>query len=248
MAGRNILANPQIFLEAFNDNGNDIAVHTWSHPQMTTLSNEMVLAELGWTMQIIHDSTGGRLPRYWRPSYGDSDNRVRAIAREIFGLTTVIWNDDTDDWKIAEGDQTVSGAKAILTRAYRGPKSPGLNILEHELSADCVKVFTDTYPLIAQNGWEAKSIPDAMGAAWYLNAADNKSPVTDRAVSGGPNGTATAGPGAATETSASAEASATSTPSSQTGNSGNSSSNGALSLRAGAWSVAGALVIAAFAL
>jgi peptidoglycan/xylan/chitin deacetylase (PgdA/CDA1 family) len=34
-------------------------------------------------MQIIHESTGGRIPRYWRPPYGDSDNRVRAIAKEV---------------------------------------------------------------------------------------------------------------------------------------------------------------------
>jgi chitin deacetylase len=32
-------------------------------------------------MQIIHDSTGGRLPKYWRPTFGESDNRVRAIAK-----------------------------------------------------------------------------------------------------------------------------------------------------------------------
>lgn len=59
---------------------------------MTTLNNTQVVAELGWTMQIIHDSTGGRVPRYWRPPYGDSDNRVRAIAKEVFGLTQIMWN------------------------------------------------------------------------------------------------------------------------------------------------------------
>lgn len=37
--------------------GNDIAVHTYTHPYMTTLSNADVVAQLGWTMQIIHDST-----------------------------------------------------------------------------------------------------------------------------------------------------------------------------------------------
>jgi len=61
---------------------------------MTTKTNEEVLAELGWTMQIIHNSTGGRVPKYWRPPYGDSDTRVRAIAKEVFGLTTVIWNQE----------------------------------------------------------------------------------------------------------------------------------------------------------
>ncbi|KAJ1299802.1 hypothetical protein OPQ81_000701 [Rhizoctonia solani] len=199
--GSNIIAYPDIFLEAFQTNGNDIAVHTWSHPQMTTLTNEMVCAELGWTVQAIHDSTGGRLPRYWRPSYGDSDARVRAIAKEVFGMDTVIWNDDTNDWKIPEGTQTLAGAKKVLTDAFAGPKSPGLNILEHELTNTTVKVFTDTYPQIAANGWVGKSIPDAMGASWYLNAADNTSPVTDRAVAGGPAGNVPSAPSSATQSS-----------------------------------------------
>ena len=59
---------------------------------MTTLDNMQLLGEFGWTMEIIHNSTGGRLPAYWRPPYGDADNRVRAIAQQIFGLTTIVWN------------------------------------------------------------------------------------------------------------------------------------------------------------
>jgi len=34
-------------------------------------------------MQLIANSTGGRLPKFWRPPYGDSDARVSAIAREV---------------------------------------------------------------------------------------------------------------------------------------------------------------------
>ena len=61
-------------------------------------------------MLLIHNSTGGRVPRYWRPPYGDSDMRVRSIAKEaslkicaclriltnlqVFGLETVIWNQE----------------------------------------------------------------------------------------------------------------------------------------------------------
>ncbi|KAJ1308486.1 hypothetical protein OPQ81_004190 [Rhizoctonia solani] len=177
--GQNVLQNYQLAQKAF-ENGDDLAVHTWTHPYMTTLSNEVVAAELGWTMQIIHDISGGRLPRFWRPPYGDSDNRVRAIAREVFGITTVIWNDDTNDWAITENPptQSVSGATNVLKKAYTGPKSPGLCILEHELSTQSVSVFIDNFPLIAQNGWTPKSIADALGAPYYLNAADNTSPVT----------------------------------------------------------------------
>jgi len=59
---------------------------------MTGLSNADVVAQLGWTLQVIYDSTGGRICRFWRPPYGDVDLRVDAIAREVFGLKAVVWN------------------------------------------------------------------------------------------------------------------------------------------------------------
>lgn len=43
-------------------------------------------------MQIISDLNGGRIPKFWRPPFGDVDNRVRAIAKGVFGLETVVWN------------------------------------------------------------------------------------------------------------------------------------------------------------
>jgi len=217
--GQNILQNPTIFMDAYNVSGDDIAVHTWTHPYMTTLSNEQVVAEIGWTMQIIHDSTGGRLPRFWRPPYGDSDNRVRAICREIFGITTVIWNQDTNDWAISENPptQTVAGATKVLTQSYSGNKTNGLIILEHELSTQSVGVFMNNYGLIAQYGWTPKTIADIAGQPWYLNSADDTSPVTPAdvaqpvpsgaAAAGGTSSSNSAGSGTATGTAAAAGAS-----------------------------------------
>ena len=92
--GTNILANWNEFNTAFQVNQDDIAVHTWTHPYMTTLSNADVVAQLGWTLQLIYNSTGGRLCRFWRPPYGDTDVRVTAIAEEVFGLTTIVWNNE----------------------------------------------------------------------------------------------------------------------------------------------------------
>ncbi|KAF8339147.1 uncharacterized protein EI90DRAFT_3279504 [Cantharellus anzutake] len=164
--GGNIYLNWKIFLQAFQDNQDDIAVHTYTHPHMSTLSNERVLAELGYTMQIIHDSTGGRVPRFWRPPYGDCDNRVRAIAREIFGLTTVVWNHDTSDWQLTDGTISYTQVQNSLKSFYSSPKSPGLVILEHELSALSVQAFIWSWPLIGKNGWTPVTIADAAGTDW----------------------------------------------------------------------------------
>jgi peptidoglycan/xylan/chitin deacetylase (PgdA/CDA1 family) len=50
--------------------GHQIAVHTWSHPPLTTLTNDEIIAELGWTKKIIKDVTGVT-PNMMRPPFGD---------------------------------------------------------------------------------------------------------------------------------------------------------------------------------
>lgn len=48
-----------------------IAVHTWSHAApLTSLTNEQIVAELGWSKKIIKD-TLGVTPNMMRPPYGD---------------------------------------------------------------------------------------------------------------------------------------------------------------------------------
>ncbi|PVG03568.1 glycoside hydrolase/deacetylase [Serendipita vermifera] len=191
MIGRNIRDNPTMFLRAFDELGDDIGVHTWTHRHMSLLSNEQLVADLGWTVKIIHDSTGGRVPRYWRPPYGDADNRVRAIAKHIFGLTTVIWNQDSQDWTMTSNRTTLPAIQAAFTGWYNGPRSPGLVILEHEITPDDVTAFINMYPLIATAAggapWQALSVaqlfddehtPGGNGDGWYLNADDNEGEVT----------------------------------------------------------------------
>jgi peptidoglycan/xylan/chitin deacetylase (PgdA/CDA1 family) len=77
--GSNVRDYPELALQAWK-RGDHLAVHTWSHAHLTTLSDFEILGELGWTIQIIHDLTG-LVPLYYRPPYGDVDNRVRALAK-----------------------------------------------------------------------------------------------------------------------------------------------------------------------
>ncbi|KAI0651555.1 hypothetical protein C8Q79DRAFT_1004839 [Trametes meyenii] len=126
-----------------------IAVHTWSHPPMTTLTNEQVIAELGWTKKIIKDVLGVT-PTYWRPPYGDVDNRVRAIATAM-GLQTSIWTRisptatfDTGDFDIAGGltssTQVLNNWENIIGNATQ--IDHGFIVLEHDLFQQTVDIAT----------------------------------------------------------------------------------------------------------
>ncbi|KAJ6599066.1 hypothetical protein DFH09DRAFT_1129999 [Mycena vulgaris] len=212
MIGVNLLAYPTQFQSAF-DMGGDIAVHTWTHPYMTTLSNEDVVAQLGWTMELIHNSTGGRAPKFWRPPYGDSDNRVRAIAKEVFGLTTVIWNQDTEDWSLTSGGTTAQIINSSMTEWITGPKSPGLIILEHELSDQSVASFIAAYPLMKSNNWKTASVAQIVdGTSAYQNSPSSSGAVTLAGIIAGDNaGSSDTGSSNAANVSASASQSQFST-------------------------------------
>lgn len=55
-----------------------------------------------------------------------------------------------------------------------GSKSPGLVVLEHELSTQSVAAFIAAYPVIKANGWKTQSLLQLVqiGSSAYQNKAD----------------------------------------------------------------------------
>jgi len=131
--------------------GHHIAVHTWSHPMMTTLSNQDVLAELYYATKMIKYVTG-LTPLYWRPPLGDVDDRVRWIASQL-NLTAIIWNLDTDDWAAGTGTVTVQQVQQnyqnFITMGTNGTfANTGNIVLSHEINNMTMGFATQNIPNI----------------------------------------------------------------------------------------------------
>ncbi|KAG9100896.1 chitin deacetylase [Ceratobasidium sp. 370] len=143
--GSNVIDKPAI-LQATYLAGHEIALHTWSHRALTTLSNEEIIAELGWNRKAIKDVTGVS-PKTMRPPYGDIDDRVRAICKAM-NLVPVLWTTegelqyDSNDWRVNDG--SASGAKllsdfnSLLGRA--SSLNTGFVSLQHDLYAQTVNM------------------------------------------------------------------------------------------------------------
>ncbi|KAH8088075.1 hypothetical protein HD553DRAFT_367411 [Filobasidium floriforme] len=223
MIGGNIYYNWQTFQRAVNDGGH-IASHTWSHPYMTTLTNEQVVAELGWTSQIIADLNDGRVPAYWRPPFGDTDNRVRMIAQQVFGLKTVPWQigRDSADWSISDtapSQNTRESVISTMTGWLTDPAKKGYIDVNEASKAD-LDVFFAVYPVMIQNNWTVKNVADANDLWEYVNAEDNESPLA------GPTGIVQSGsPGNLSTYEPMASGTASGTASQSTGASSTGSSN-----------------------
>jgi hypothetical protein len=68
-----------VSLKAIATRSHHVGHHSWSHHPFTTLTNAQIVAEMMYTAAIIYNNTGLN-PRYFRPPYGDIDDRVRAIV------------------------------------------------------------------------------------------------------------------------------------------------------------------------
>jgi peptidoglycan/xylan/chitin deacetylase (PgdA/CDA1 family) len=79
--GSQILDGYQVTQRQYSE-GHEIGVHTWSHPDLTTLSDEQIYAELQWTIYIIHAAIG-QTPKFFRPPFGSIDDRVRTVAATL---------------------------------------------------------------------------------------------------------------------------------------------------------------------
>ncbi|KAI8995410.1 hypothetical protein BD414DRAFT_409519 [Trametes punicea] len=234
VVGSRAISYPALLQEEYMAQ-HQLAVHTWSHPPLTTLTNEQVIAELGWSKKIIKDVTGVT-PRMWRPPYGDVDNRVRAIAKAM-GLQTSIWTRisptitlDTGDFDIAGGlttsEQVLNNWESIIGNVT--VLDTGFIVLEHDLfqqSVDMAVGYILPDALAHQPPFKIepiitcwnKSLQDA-----YVETSDN---ATDPI---GMSSLAVASTSGAHSTSASTGANATGSASSAeaSGNSSGASANG----------------------
>ncbi|KAF9152893.1 chitin deacetylase [Linnemannia schmuckeri] len=175
IVGSRAISFPETLKRAYND-GHHIAIHTWSHSTMTSLSNEQIVAELKWTEKAIQ-SVIGVTPIYWRPPYGDVDNRVRAIATQL-GYKTSIWTQDfdTNDWNIpaktATAQSVIDTFKAWLVKIPT--MKTGFIVLEHDLFPEEVNVsISGILPIAyATKNLVMQPIPQCLGDAKpYLEGA-----------------------------------------------------------------------------
>ncbi|CAE6419057.1 unnamed protein product [Rhizoctonia solani] len=143
VVGSRVISRPEIVQYEYMK-GHELSVHTWSHYPLTSLTNEQIIAELGWTRKAIRDVTGVS-PLTMRPPYGDIDDRVRAIAMAM-DLTPVIWTGvgkdefDTSDWRIpggtSNGTYSYSAFNKILENATT--LDTGFIVLQHDLYQETV--------------------------------------------------------------------------------------------------------------
>jgi peptidoglycan/xylan/chitin deacetylase (PgdA/CDA1 family) len=130
------LAEKQMLLD-----GDMIGDHTWSHPDMPTLSPRNEKAQLLDALAAIRKATGGFTPCLWRPPYGDITPPLVKLARSL-GLVTVMWDVDPRDWALPGVGEIVSGVVGsahpgaiVIQHVGGGPRYQTLDALPREIAS-----------------------------------------------------------------------------------------------------------------
>lgn len=113
-----VLANPTLAQEIVN-RGHKLESHSYSHPNLVTLSDEDLRNEFIKTKNIIKDTVG--IDSYLiRPPFGSTDDRVLKIAGEEGYDYLVLWTVSTGDW------DTSSTVDSIVSKTLNNASNNGI--------------------------------------------------------------------------------------------------------------------------
>lgn len=114
----------------------EIANHSYIHPHMTEMPLERQEHELLWTQQILFTLTG-KVPRFFRPPYGEMNDELVRVAARV-GLRTV-------EYDYPSGDPDKAVTRERMVKWVVGKARPGSIVVMH----------------MNRNGWHtAEALPE----------------------------------------------------------------------------------------
>ncbi|WP_242144557.1 MULTISPECIES: polysaccharide deacetylase family protein [unclassified Bacillus cereus group] len=113
------------FAKMIVDEKQEIGNHSYTHPDMKTLSTPQIKEQLQKTNQIIEATTNQKV-RWFAPPSGSFRDEVVKMADDL-KMGTIMWTVDTIDWKRPEAD-------VLLQRVMR-KIHPGAIVLMHPTSS-----------------------------------------------------------------------------------------------------------------
>ena len=132
--------------------GSEIAGHTWSHRDLTRLSEQQIAAEIQKTSEAIKGITGF-VQRFYRPPYGLMDERVKNISADL-GYALILWTVDVRDWAQRCADTVY---EAIMNQAQENAV-----ILLHDIHPTTAEAMERVIPGLIAEGYRLVTVTELL--------------------------------------------------------------------------------------
>lgn len=164
LLGTNAKSNPDIVKEIKKAN-HEIASHTNTHSDLTTLTPEQVKADIDKSDQAIKEITGEK-PAYIRPPYGAVNKKVA----EIIKRPLIQWSVDSNDWSLKNKEKI---AERVKSTVY-----PGSIILLHDIQEQSAQALPDILRFLKEENYELVTISELLNSPKetlnYYGGKDNR--------------------------------------------------------------------------
>ena len=125
--------------------GHEVANHTWSHPALTSLSDDRIRSEMRRTQDAIVEVSGYH-PRIMRAPFGATNKRIEQWIFNEFGFPSILWSVDPTDWK--------RPGVAVVTRRLVEGAHKGAILLAHDIHAPTITAMPSTFDQLLAKGYQ----------------------------------------------------------------------------------------------
>ncbi len=133
--------------------GNEIASHTWNHPDLEKASESKIRQQLEDTNNVVAEVTGGYQVKVLRPPYGNTNKRVRNICAEM-DMIIAHWELDTLDWATRSTSKTYSKVMKNVEN--------GVIVLCHDVYETTAAAMEKAIPELIAEGYQLVTVSELM--------------------------------------------------------------------------------------
>lgn len=131
----------------------EIASHTNTHQDLTTLSRDAMLTDLAKLDQIVFEATG-TMPTLVRPPYG----AVNQMVKNESGRAMMLWTADTKDWQHRN-------TQTLIDYFMNFGDLDGEVVLMHSIHATTAEAMEVVVPWLIEQGYQLVTVSELM--AYY---------------------------------------------------------------------------------
>ncbi|MCL5264214.1 MAG: polysaccharide deacetylase family protein [Chloroflexi bacterium] len=154
VTGKFAEANPALIKRIVAE-GHTIGSHSYSHPDMTEISNAEIVSQLTRTEETIKQVAGVVPKPYFRPPLGAYDNRLLAVLAQQ-GYKAVYWTLDSTDWR--DDSTTESVRKRVIDNTQAG-----YIVVHHASTEKTAQALPSIIKELRAKGLQIVNLPELLG-------------------------------------------------------------------------------------
>jgi peptidoglycan-N-acetylglucosamine deacetylase len=132
-----------------------VANHSWSHPDFTTISADELVEQISRNADFLKNTFGVDGRPYLRPPYGHHNSETDRIAAELGYPNITLWSSSIEDSSLLTESELIANAEKCF--------EPGQIVLAHANLPPVTHCYPQMMDIIASRGLHTVTLQDAFG-------------------------------------------------------------------------------------